>query len=72
MRNNNNDEYNELEKLFHEAAIEAIEQETKHNQMLDELMMSIESVVAAASKEDKEEILQRLYALVIKHSTSLN
>lgn len=66
-----NDNYDELEKMFQKAAIETIELESNRNKMLDELMASIESVIVGASKEDRKEFLQRLYALVVKHSYSL-
>lgn len=66
-----NDNYDELEKMFQKAAIETIELESNRNKMLDELMASIESVIVGASKEDRKEVLQRLYALVVKHSYSV-
>lgn len=66
-----NDNYDELEKMFQKAAIETIELESNRNKMLDELMASIESVIVGASKEDRKEVVQRLHALVVKHSYSL-
>lgn len=73
MTNGNGNEYDELEKMLQKAAVEMHQIDATRQRMLDELMSSIESVIiAAATKEERKEILHRLFELVAKHSNSLN